>query len=111
MVAPNIVSIGIVVFFVLFCFVCYVQKWLSVHLHWAEITKQKWGLQVTPEFYVLSIELTSCHHSGTNNLKVTVRFLEQNMEYEPVLQMGADRMIWRYVYHEPFTAKFPDKCE
>jgi hypothetical protein len=25
--------------------------------------------------------------------------------------MGSDRMLLRYVYHKPFTVKFPDKCE
>jgi hypothetical protein len=35
----------------------------------------------------------------------------QNMELKPILQMGTDRMLPRYVYHKPFTVKFPDKCE
>jgi hypothetical protein len=35
----------------------------------------------------------------------------QDMEHEPILQMGCDRMLPRYAYHKPFTVKFPDKCE
>jgi hypothetical protein len=34
----------------------------------------------------------------------------QDMEHEPILQMGTDMMIPRYVYHKPFMVKFPDKC-
>lgn len=47
--APNVISIIIAIF-------C-VQIWLLVHAHWAEITRQGWGLQVTPEFCVMSMEL------------------------------------------------------
>jgi hypothetical protein len=35
----------------------------------------------------------------------------RDMEHEPILQMGSDRMLPRYAYHKPFTVKFPDKCE
>jgi hypothetical protein len=34
-----------------------------------------------------------------------------DMHHEPILQMESDRMISRYAYHKPFTAKFPDNCE
>jgi hypothetical protein len=34
-----------------------------------------------------------------------------DMEHEPILQMGSERMILRYAYHKPFIVKFPDKCE
>jgi hypothetical protein len=35
----------------------------------------------------------------------------QDMEHEPILQMGSDRVLLRYACHKPFTVKFPDKCE
>jgi ribonuclease HI len=35
----------------------------------------------------------------------------RDMDHEPILQIGSDRMLLRYVYHNPFTVKFPDKCE
>jgi hypothetical protein len=35
----------------------------------------------------------------------------QDMEYEPILQMGTERRIPRYAYNKSFTVKFPDKCE
>jgi hypothetical protein len=35
----------------------------------------------------------------------------RDMEHQPILQMGSDRMLPRYAYHKPFTLKFPDKCE
>jgi hypothetical protein len=35
----------------------------------------------------------------------------RDMEHEPILQKGSDRMVPRYAYHKPFTVKFPDKCE
>jgi hypothetical protein len=37
----------------------------------------------------------------------------RDMQHEPILEMGSDRMLPRYVrvYHRPFTVKFPDKCE
>jgi hypothetical protein len=37
--------------------------------------------------------------------------ISQDVEYEPILQMGSDRMLLRYAYHKPFRVKFPDKCE
>jgi hypothetical protein len=33
------------------------------------------------------------------------------MEHEPILQMGSDRMLLRYMYHKPFTVKFLVQCE
>jgi len=33
------------------------------------------------------------------------------MEHEPILQVGPNRMLLRYVYHEPLTVIFPDKCK
>jgi hypothetical protein len=33
------------------------------------------------------------------------------MEHKPILQMGTDRMILRYMYHRPFMVKFSEKCE
>jgi hypothetical protein len=35
----------------------------------------------------------------------------QDMEHEPILQMGTDRMIQRYAYHKQFMVQFPDKGE
>jgi hypothetical protein len=32
------------------------------------------------------------------------------MEQKPILQMGSERILPRYVYHRPFMVKFPDKC-
>jgi hypothetical protein len=34
-----------------------------------------------------------------------------DMEKEPILQMGTDKMIPRHVYSEPFTVRFPDRSE
>lgn len=31
-----------------------------------------------------------------------------DMEHEPILQMGTDKMIPRYVYHKLFTVRFPN---
>jgi hypothetical protein len=33
----------------------------------------------------------------------------QDMEHEPILQMGTDRMIQRHAHQKPFMVKFPDK--
>jgi hypothetical protein len=33
------------------------------------------------------------------------------MEHESVLWMVSDRMLLRYAYCKPFTAKFPDNCK
>jgi hypothetical protein len=33
------------------------------------------------------------------------------MEKEPILQMGSDKMILRYVYEKPFTVRFPDRSD
>ena len=33
------------------------------------------------------------------------------MEDEPILAMKTDRVTPRYVYHKPFTVKFPGRCE
>jgi hypothetical protein len=30
---------------------------------------------------------------------------------EPIQKVGSDKMLLRYVYHKPFTVKFPDKYE
>jgi hypothetical protein len=35
--------------------------------------------------------------------------MTQDMEKEPILQMGSDKMIPRHVYDELFTIKFPDR--
>ena len=35
----------------------------------------------------------------------------QDIQEEPILQMGSDRMLQRFVYHKPFMVKFPDKCK
>ena len=35
----------------------------------------------------------------------------QDVDQEPVLQIGSDRILLRYVYHKTFTVKFPDKCK
>jgi hypothetical protein len=35
----------------------------------------------------------------------------QNMENEPILQMGSDRMLPRHACKKPFTGKFPAKNE
>jgi hypothetical protein len=37
--------------------------------------------------------------------------MTQDMEKEPILQMGSDKMILRHVYDKPFTIRFPDKSE
>lgn len=38
------------------CSLLLTQKSLSVHMHWAESTKQHWGWEVNPELWVLSME-------------------------------------------------------
>jgi hypothetical protein len=35
--------------------------------------------------------------------------MTQDMEKEPMLQMGSDKMILRHVYDELFAIKFPDR--
>jgi hypothetical protein len=37
--------------------------------------------------------------------------MAQNMEEEPVLGMGTDKMIPRYVYDKSFIIRFPDRTE
>jgi hypothetical protein len=37
--------------------------------------------------------------------------MTQDMEKEPIPQMGSDEMIPRHVYDKLFTLKFPDKSE
>jgi hypothetical protein len=37
--------------------------------------------------------------------------LAQDMEKEPILQMGSDKMIPIHVYDKPFTIRFPDRSE
>jgi hypothetical protein len=37
--------------------------------------------------------------------------ITQNMEKEPILQMGSDKMIPRHVYDKPFTIRFPGRSE
>jgi hypothetical protein len=37
--------------------------------------------------------------------------MTQDMEKEPILHMGTDRMIPRHVYCKAFTARFPDRSE
>jgi hypothetical protein len=34
-----------------------------------------------------------------------------DMEHEPILQMGKDKMKQRYAFHKPFMVKFPAKCK
>jgi hypothetical protein len=35
----------------------------------------------------------------------------QDMEKEPILQMGSDKMIPKYVYDKPFMIRFRDRSE
>jgi hypothetical protein len=51
--------------------------------------------------------------NGADNRILYLGLLENlgDMEHEPILQMGTDRMILRHAHHKPFTVKFPDKCE
>jgi hypothetical protein len=37
--------------------------------------------------------------------------MTQDMEKEPILQMGSDKMIPKRVYDKPFTIRFPDRSE
>jgi hypothetical protein len=34
-----------------------------------------------------------------------------DMQHEPILQRGSERMLLRYAYQKPFTVMFPYKCE
>jgi hypothetical protein len=38
-------------------------------------------------------------------------YMIQDMEKEPILQMGSDKMIPKYVYDKPFMIRFPDRSE
>jgi hypothetical protein len=38
-------------------------------------------------------------------------YLFQDMEKEPILQMGSDKIIPKNVYDKPFTIRFPDRNE
>jgi hypothetical protein len=38
-------------------------------------------------------------------------YMTQDMENEPILQTGSDKMIPRHVYDKPFTIRFPDRSE
>jgi hypothetical protein len=35
----------------------------------------------------------------------------RDMEHEPILQMGSDKMLLKYAYHKPFMVKFSNKYE
>jgi hypothetical protein len=37
--------------------------------------------------------------------------MARDMEREPILQMGSDKIIPRHVYDKPFTIRFPDRSE
>jgi hypothetical protein len=37
--------------------------------------------------------------------------ITQDMESEPILQMGSDKMTQRHVYDKPFTIRLPDRSE
>jgi hypothetical protein len=37
--------------------------------------------------------------------------MARDMEKEPILQMGSDKIIPRHVYVKPFTIRFPDTSE
>jgi hypothetical protein len=38
-------------------------------------------------------------------------YLPRDMESEPILQMGTDKITPRHVYEKPFTIRFPDRSE
>jgi hypothetical protein len=38
-------------------------------------------------------------------------YMTQDMEKEPILQMGSDKMIPRHVYDKPFTIKLSERSE
>jgi hypothetical protein len=38
-------------------------------------------------------------------------YMIQNMNKEPILLMGSDKMIQRHVYDKPFTIRLPDESE
>jgi hypothetical protein len=38
-------------------------------------------------------------------------YVTQDMEKEPILQMGSDKMILRRAYDKPFTIRLPDRSE
>ena len=35
----------------------------------------------------------------------------QDMDHEPIQQVGTDKIMLRYVYHNSFIVKFPNKCD
>jgi hypothetical protein len=37
--------------------------------------------------------------------------MTQDMEKEPILQIGTDKMIPRHMYSKPFMVRFPDRSE
>jgi hypothetical protein len=38
-------------------------------------------------------------------------YMSRDIEKEPILQMGSDKMILKHVYGKPFTIRFPDRSE
>jgi len=50
--------------------------------------RRQGGSQLTPELWVLSTELASCHVSGTWNLEVALKFWK----------MCAPLSIWAFIY-------------
>jgi hypothetical protein len=37
--------------------------------------------------------------------------MTQDMEKEPILQLGSDKMILKHAYDKPFMIRFPDRIE
>jgi len=63
-------------FNIIFAILSSAYKNVSTYVHQAQGTKQRWGSQYTPEFWVFNMELASCHLSGAQNLEVTPQFLD-----------------------------------
>jgi len=68
------------------------KKCVSVHMHHAESAWKQWGSGCTPELWVLSMELVSCHLSGAQNFEVAPRFFLENLRTQNVAMCSLGEM-------------------
>jgi hypothetical protein len=68
-------------------------------------------LQVEVEARVGNYRLRCNHQWKPKSEGFGHAYMIQDMEKEPILQMGADKMILKYVYDKPFTIRFQDRSE
>jgi hypothetical protein len=68
-------------------------------------------LQVEAEAMIGSYRLSCNEQWERKSEDFGHAYMTQDMEKEPNLQMGFDKMIRRHVYVKPFTIRFPDRSE